>query len=425
MVWAAMLLLCPVYVPVFCAAFFYGCGAVLVSGAEYGIVLPLFLCDTAYRSCIRRRLRQSMAVDVSGVGFAAVGSADTLSAYSDHTLGGLYIHGRLTDIYYIYTFCCSVYFTVRGMTAQSIESRYTLTGCIVFGAGLFTNLVFSNRFEPIWFFWQFEWCGLLLVLWFGVMMVMRSRRILGENDMLTNHLEEQVRKRTEEVTQLLNERKAFFSDMAHDLKAPVFATQSFIRAIRRSGVGVDPELQDYLDQAEARQQEMARRLQGLSAINALDRIEGERVRMSVQEILSEVYETYHGEAEVRSVHFYIESPKQEAFLTACPEKLEILFENLIYNALRATPCNGSITVSAWVEGGRVYVAVEDTGCGIPKEELPHIFRRFYVGKNNKGTGTGLGLYIVYGIVAELGGTISACSMVGKGTKFIMEFPQNE
>lgn len=75
-----------------------------------------------------------------------------------------------------------------------------------------------------------------------------------------------MRKRTEEVTQLLKERKAFFSDMAHDLKAPVFATQAFIEAIRKSGVGVDSELRGYLDQAQAKQWEMARRLQGLSAI---------------------------------------------------------------------------------------------------------------------------------------------------------------
>lgn len=336
----------------------------------------------------------------------------------------VFVHGRLTDFYYIFTFCCCACFALKGIKAQSQESRYTLTGCVVFGAGLFANLIFSNRFEPIRFFWQFEWCGLLLVLLFGSMMVLRSRRILRENDVLTNHLEEQVKKRTEEVTQLLNERKAFFSDMAHDLKAPVFATQSFINAIRKSKVGVDTELQEYLDQAEARQQEMARRLQGLSAINALDRIEEKRVRMSIQEILSEIYKTYHGEAEVRSVHFFTEALKQEAFLTAQPEKLDILFENLIYNALRATPGNGSITVSAWIEGGKIYMTVEDTGCGIPQEELPHIFQRFYVGANNRGIGTGLGLYIVYGIVAELGGTITAQSEVGKGTKFIMEFPQD-
>jgi signal transduction histidine kinase len=256
------------------------------------------------------------------------------------------------------------------------------------------------------------------------MMVLRSRRILRENDVLTNHLEGQVKKRTEEVTQLLNERKAFFSDMAHDLKAPIFATQSFINAIKRIGVGVDTELRGYLDQAEARQQEMARRLQGLSAINALDRIEGERIRMSIQEILEEVYDTYCGEAEVRSVYFFAEIPEQKAFLMAQPEKMDILFENLIYNALRATPCGGSITVSAWIEGGKICMAVEDTGCGIPKEELPNIFQRFYVGKDNRETGTGLGLYIVYGIVGELGGTISVRSAVGKGTKFTMEFPQN-
>lgn len=332
------------------------------------------------------------------------------------------LHGRLTDCYYIVTFFTSVFFTIRGITKNSWESRYTLTSCFVFGSGLFVNLFFSNRFEPIRFFWQFEWCGLLLVLLFGAMMVSRSRRILRENDMLTNHLEEQVKKRTEEVTQLLKERKAFFSDMAHDLKAPVFATQAFIEAIRKSGVGVDTELQGYLDQAQAKQWEMARRLQGLSAINALDKIEGERVRVSLKEMLSEIYATFHGEAQVQSVYLTVESPKQDAFLMAQPQKLDILFENLIYNALRATPRNGRITISAQIEGNKVYMFVEDTGCGIPKEELPFIFRRFYVGANNKETGTGLGLYIVHGIVTELGGTIEVSSTIGKGTKFTMMFP---
>lgn len=254
-------------------------------------------------------------------------------------------------------------------------------------------------------------------------MVSRSRRILRENDALTNHLEEQVRQRTEEVTQLLEERKAFFSDMAHDLKAPVFATQSFIKAIRKSGVGVDMELQGYLDQAEAKQIEMARRLQGLSAVNALDRIEGEKARISLLELLAEIYDAYHGEAEVRAVHFSVDSPDKDAFLLAQPEKLHMLFENLIYNAFRATPPDGSVKVSARIGNRKIRVAVEDTGCGVPEEELPLIFGRFYVGANNKGTGTGLGLYIVQSIVSELGGTINVQSAVGEGTAFLMEFPE--
>lgn len=333
------------------------------------------------------------------------------------------VHGWLTDIYYVLTFGGAALFTVQGLRAQSWESGYTMAGCAVFGVGLLVNLLFSNRFEPIRFFWQFEWCGLFLVLLFGVMMVSRSRRILRENDALTNHLEEQVKRRTQEVTQLLNERKAFFSDMAHDLKAPVFATQSFIEAIRKSGVGVDMELRGYLDQAEAKQREMARRLQGLSTINALDKIEGERVRVSLQEMLAEIYAIHHGEAEVQSVYLLVEPPRQDAFLLAQPEKLNILFENLIYNALRATPRNGSITVSAQLEGDKIRMIVADTGCGIPEEELPLIFRRFFVGENNRENGTGLGLYIVHGIVAELGGTINVRSTVGVGTEFIMEFPR--
>lgn len=335
----------------------------------------------------------------------------------------VFVHGKLTDFYYVFTFCSAVFFAARSIVVPGWESRYTQDGCCVFGAGLLVNLFFSNRFEPIRFFWQFEWCGIFLVLLFGCMMVSRSRRILRENDALTNHLEEEVKKRTEEVTQLLHERKAFFSDMAHDLKAPVFATQSFIEAIRKSGVGVDTELRHYLDQAEAKQWEMARRLQGLSTINALDRIEGERVPVSIKELFTEIYASHHGEADVQSVYFFVEAPQQDAFLMAQPEKLDILFENLIYNALRATPRNGSIVISAGIEGNKIHVIMEDTGCGIPKEELPFIFRRFYVGANNKENGTGLGLYIVHNIVTEMGGTIRVESAVGKGTKFMMEFPQ--
>lgn len=209
------------------------------------------------------------------------------------------------------------------------------------------------------------------------------------------------------------------------MKAPVFATQSFIEAIRRSGVGVDPELCGYLDQAQARQLEMARRLQGLSNVNALDKIEEEWVRVSVSELLSELDAVYCGEAGVRSIYFVVEPPKEDVFVSAQPEKLNILFENLIYNAFRATPGGGCITVAASGEDGRVSMSVEDTGCGIPEEELPRIFRRFYVGERNRESGTGLGLYIVHSIVSEMGGTIHVSSTVGEGTKFVMEFPMAE
>ena len=125
-------------------------------------------------------------------------------------------------------------------------------------------------------------------------------------------------------------------------------------------MGVDTELQSYLDQAESKQWEMARRLQGLSTINALDQIDEEQIPVSIQELLSEIYAIYHGEAEVQSVYLTVKLPEQDAFLTAQPEKLNILFENLIYNALKATPRDGSITISAWIEKDQIYMYVVDT-----------------------------------------------------------------
>lgn len=384
-------------------------------GLCFCVVQLTFLASGAVCGKIWRRIKEVL--------LAASGVLMLLCLLIPVLPWAVFAHGRLTDIYYMTTFGCAAFFSVKGMGVQGMEGKFTLTGCCVFGAGLLANLFFANRFEPIRFFWQFEWCGLFLVLVFGAMMVSRSRRILQENDVLTNHLEEQVKKRTEEVTELLNERKAFFSDMAHDLKAPVFATRSFIEAIRKSGVGVDKELQGYLDQAEARQEEMARRLQGLSAINALDKIEGEWERVSLGELFLEIDAAHSGEAAVRSVHLLVKKLERDIHLKAQPEKLMILFENLIYNALRATPPDGSIIISAGMEGNKIRVVVEDTGCGISEKELPFVFRRFYVGENNRETGTGLGLYIVHSIVGEMGGTIRVCSTVGKGTRFIMEFPQ--
>ncbi|MEG2039031.1 MAG: hypothetical protein RRZ73_04810, partial [Oscillospiraceae bacterium] len=208
------------------------------------------------------------------------------------------LHSALKDMYFIFAFCCVIFLSIRASLHHSSEYLYILSGCVVFSIGLVLNLLFSNHFEPILFFWQFEWCGLFLVLLFGKMMMTRNRRILAENAEFSYHLEQLVEKRTEELSMLMSERKAFFSDMAHDLKAPIFATQAFIREIRRNATGIDGELAGYLEAVEKKQQEMARRVQGLSAINQLDKITEAKQLVSIQELLAEMYATHNGEAEV-------------------------------------------------------------------------------------------------------------------------------
>lgn len=337
----------------------------------------------------------------------------------------VWLHGVLTDLMYIYIFSALLWILLQSKSPNGLEGVLTQSGCMVFGAGLVCNLLFSNAFEPILFFWQFEWCGLFLVFLFGAMMAARNKRLLQENNNLQNHLEVLVAQRTKELSHLLEERKAFFADMAHDLKAPIYATQSFIRAIRENNTGVDRELMHYIDEVEIKQQEMASRVTGLSAFNRLDAVAQPREPVSVSDLLQEIYDIHSPSAEVEAVTLTLELPDTDGFLYAQRQKLLILFENLFFNALHATPPDGMITLGAELDSDGCHFYLSDTGCGIPFDEIPHLFDRFYVGRNNKGRGSGLGLAIVKSIVDELEGEITLSSTLGKGTTFHIDIPVME
>lgn len=100
----------------------------------------------------------------------------------------------------------------------------------------------------------------------------------------------------------------------------------------------------------------------------------------------------------------------------------MLFENLIFNAMKATPQNGTISILAWQDNKTLLIQISDTGWGISKDELTHIFKRFYIGKGNEKTGSSLGLDIVKNIVSEKKGHIFVKSKIGKGTTFTIELP---
>ena len=110
---------------------------------------------------------------------------------------------------------------------------------------------------------------------------------------------------------------------------------------------------------------------------------------------------------------------------ADPLALESIFGNLIINAINYTPEEGAIQIEAAAEGDRIRVTVTDSGFGIEPHHLEKIFDRFYRVKNERTrfiTGTGLGLPIVKGLVASLGGTVAVESTLGKGSVFTVTIP---
>jgi len=116
---------------------------------------------------------------------------------------------------------------------------------------------------------------------------------------------------------------------------------------------------------------------------------------------------------------------------ACPKvqgdafQLGQILQNLIGNAIKYTPNDGSVTLSLEEQNEMVNIRVQDTGYGIPSDDLPHIFNRFYRVRNNGHDdieGNGLGLAIVKAIAEQHGGDVSVESELEKGTCFTLTLP---
>ncbi len=109
------------------------------------------------------------------------------------------------------------------------------------------------------------------------------------------------------------------------------------------------------------------------------------------------------------------------------QRMGRVLNNLVGNALRHTPAGGSVTICAEPEDCGVSVTVTDTGEGIPPEDLPHVFERFYRGeksRNRASGGAGLGLVIAKGIVEAHGGSLHVVSEWGKGAAFTFTLPRS-
>ena len=116
----------------------------------------------------------------------------------------------------------------------------------------------------------------------------------------------------------------------------------------------------------------------------------------------------------------MDAPKPVPDAMTDPDRIEQVLIILIDNAMRYTPEGGTITIGMCNAKDAIVLTVTDTGCGISKEDLPHIFERFYkVDKSRGEGGTGLGLSIAHFIMEKLGESITVESEPGKGTHFIM------
>ncbi len=212
-------------------------------------------------------------------------------------------------------------------------------------------------------------------------------------------------------------RRTLMSNAAHELRTPLAIISGELEGILDGVLPTDRSaLQSLHDEA--------RRLTAiLDGVDELSRAEAGALSLNRETFLLRPYlSTIAGRFERifadKHAVLQIYCP-DDLPIKADPDRLSQIIINLISNSIKAVATGGLVSITACSERGRVCLEITDDGCGIPEEDLPHIFERFYKGKNG---GLGLGLAIVQELVAAHGGTISVRSPVGSGASFLVTLP---
>jgi len=234
-----------------------------------------------------------------------------------------------------------------------------------------------------------------------------------------------LEQRKAELEQLDRVKSAFTMTVAHELRAPVAAIQSYLRLILDGYIPPEKQ-QKYLIRAERRaraQLELIGDLLDLARLRNPD-VCIERESVDVAQELREACEMMAGQAQEKNLQFNVSIPDSPICVWANPRHIRQLWSNLISNAVKYTE-EGSVTVVMAVQDSRVVISVKDTGIGIPEDDLKRVFEDFYRTRAAKACsqmGTGLGLPLVKRIVEMYGGQIGVESTVGKGSQFTVTLP---
>jgi len=225
-------------------------------------------------------------------------------------------------------------------------------------------------------------------------------------------------------------RREFLANVAHDLRTPLTSLQGYIETLQmKEGTITDEEKRKYLAIAQKRSDQLGKLVTALFELAKLDS-PTVRVRpepFSLPELIQDILQKFQLAAEQRKVKLLMNADEPLPLAFADIGLCERVFENLIDNALRSTPENGSITISAVPENDRIRVRVSDTGSGILPEDVPHLFERPYrkgKAKQDAGSGAGLGLAIVKRILELHGSGIEVKSGANQGATFLFTLPRH-
>jgi two-component system phosphate regulon sensor histidine kinase PhoR len=224
-------------------------------------------------------------------------------------------------------------------------------------------------------------------------------------------------------------RREFVANVSHEIKTPVTSIKGFAETLLDGALGEPEEAERFsriiVGQAD-RLNSIVEDLLALSSVEQSGHGAIDLQEASVTDVLQVAAEVCQTKALEKDITIELLAP-EESYAAISPPLLEQAVVNLVDNAIKYSPPGGTVTVSQTTADDEVIVAVEDRGCGISREHLPHLFERFYrvdKARSRELGGTGLGLAIVKHIAQAHGGHVSVESSVGSGSTFSIHLPRS-
>ncbi len=227
--------------------------------------------------------------------------------------------------------------------------------------------------------------------------------------------------------ELTRRQEEFVADVSHELRTPLTTVKSYVETLL-DGAAEEPEVRKRFLNILARETErMVSMVKDLLVLSQMDsnRTDWQKSEVDLRELALEAVEQVKQKIEIKLPEIKVMIGPDFSPALVDRDKIMRVFSNLVNNAVKYTPPDGEVSISAERENGFIKILIEDTGSGIPESELPRVFERFYRVEKTRSRaygGTGLGLSIARKVVEAHGGDIWLESVPGTGTRVWFTIP---
>ena len=263
----------------------------------------------------------------------------------------------------------------------------------------------------------------------GVLENGRLMRVWGTQLDITERkrLEEELRRRAEDLTGADRRKDQFLAMLAHELRNPLAPIRNAVELMRQVET-IDPAFQPSREMVERQVKHLARLVDDLLDVSRITqgsiRLRKEAVELGT--VIERAIEATRPLIDSRAHDLKVQLPTDPIHLEADPTRLEQILANLLNNAAKYTMPGGQIRVTAAVEGGEAVVRVRDNGIGVPPDVLERVFEPFVQSEGSLARsegGLGIGLTLVRSLVEMHGGSVEAHSPgLGQGSEFVVRLP---